>query len=41
METFADILQNGNKQDILDFIKNKNIYDDRIFQFSDIYWLFK
>lgn len=39
LETFYDILRNGNLQDILKFIEEKNIRNSQIFNFSDIYWL--
>ncbi|KRW99096.1 hypothetical protein PPERSA_07349 [Pseudocohnilembus persalinus] len=39
METFTDIIKNGKQEDILQFIKEKNILNNKLFKFSDIYWL--
>ena len=39
METFMDILKNGNQSDILQFIETKNILNLNIFKFQDVYWL--
>lgn len=39
LETFYDILRNGNSKDILKFIAQKNIRNSAIFNFNDIYWL--
>ena len=36
MDTIADILSNGNMEDILKFLKEKNIRDSKIFNFNDI-----
>jgi len=40
-ESFADILHEGKKEKILQFIEEKNILNKDIFKFTDIYWLLK
>lgn len=39
MESFKDIIQKGTTQDVLNFCKEKNILNPKIFKFEDIYWL--
>lgn len=41
LETFNDIIVNGSKDDILKFVKEKNILNSNIFEFSKIYWLLR
>lgn len=41
METLTDILAQGNKTDIINFMKEKNISNPQIFDFKTIYWLLK
>jgi len=41
MESISEILVSGSKKDILAFIETKNIRNNKIFNFNDIYWLFK
>lgn len=41
METLTDILAQGNKTDIINFMKEKNISNTQIFDFKTIYWLLK
>jgi hypothetical protein len=41
METLTDILAQGNKTDIINFMKEKNISNTQIFDFKKIYWLLK
>lgn len=40
-DTLVDILSTGDFDDILNFIREKNILNPQIFQFSQIYWLLK
>ena len=39
MKTISDILSQGSKSDILNFMKKENLYNSDIFQFDTIYWL--
>jgi len=39
MENFSDILEKGNQQQILEFLRTKNLLDKSVFKFEDIYWL--
>jgi hypothetical protein len=41
LTSISDILAQGNKVDILNFMKKENIANSKIFNFSDIYWLLK
>lgn len=41
MSSFDDILRSGNKEEILKFLENKNIFDSRIFDISNILWMLK
>ena len=41
LETIDEILTKGSKEDILNFVKTKNILNDKIFRFDDIYYLLK
>ena len=41
METLTDILAQGSKTDIINFMKEKNISNTQIFDFKKIYWLLK
>ena len=41
MESISEILVSGSKKDILAFMETKNIRNSKIFNFNDIYWLFK
>jgi hypothetical protein len=40
-KTMSDVLSNGTIDDILDFIKSKNIMNNKIFSFYQVYWLLK
>ena len=39
MNTMKDIIAEGNLEDILTFLKSKNLLNTNIFNFRDIYWL--
>jgi hypothetical protein len=41
LETINDILAVGSKTDIIEFIKTKNVLNDKIFKFDSIYYLLK
>ena len=41
MNTIKDILAAGSKEDILNFMKEQNLYNGEIFNFNSIYWLLK
>lgn len=42
METFADIVNGGNKQEIIQFLKTKNLFkQENGFNFKFLYWLLK
>jgi len=41
MDTINDILIKGSIDDILNFIETKNIFNSKIFNFSDIYHLLR
>lgn len=41
MESFQDILRNGEKKDILAFVREKNLRNPKVFDFNYIYWLLK
>lgn len=41
LETMDEILSKGSKADIINFIATKNILNNNIFKFSDIYYLLK
>lgn len=41
LTSISDILAQGNKVDILNFMKKENIANSKIFNFSDIYWLLR
>lgn len=41
LETMDEILSKGSKADILNFISTKNILNNYLFKFSDIYYLLK
>ena len=41
MSSFDDILRSGNKEEILKFLENKNIFDNRIFDINNILWMLK
>lgn len=38
LETFRDILMNGKEEDILAFVREKNILNPEIFRWEDILW---
>eukprot|EP00347_Sterkiella_histriomuscorum_P022623 403337784 len=41
-ETFRDIVQSGNKEDILEFLRTENLYKyDRGFNLTDLMWMLK
>ena len=41
LESLTDILSKGSHEDILNFIKTKNIWNSKIFTINSIYWLLK
>lgn len=41
METLKDILQSGNKEEILVFLANRNIFDPKVFNAREILWMLK
>eukprot|EP00330_Aristerostoma_sp_ATCC50986_P000572 CAMPEP_0114597526 /NCGR_PEP_ID=MMETSP0125-20121206/19815_1 /TAXON_ID=485358 ORGANISM="Aristerostoma sp., Strain ATCC 50986" /NCGR_SAMPLE_ID=MMETSP0125 /ASSEMBLY_ACC=CAM_ASM_000245 /LENGTH=310 /DNA_ID=CAMNT_0001802183 /DNA_START=3781 /DNA_END=4712 /DNA_ORIENTATION=+ len=41
LESFTAILSQGSEADLLDFVKNKNIWDSNVFTFNNIWWLLK
>ncbi len=41
LDTINDILTKGTKNDILEFVKNKNILNNEIFTFDQIYYLLR
>ena len=41
LESLTDILSKGSHEDILNFIKTKNIWNPKIFTIDSIYWLLK
>ena len=41
LETLTDILSKGSHEDILNFIKTKNIWNSKVFIIDSIYWLLK
>ena len=41
LKSIKDILAQGSKEDILNFMKKENINNEKIFKFTDIYWLLK
>ena len=41
LETIDQILAQGSKEDILEFVKSKNLHNKEIFNFSNIYYLLK
>lgn len=41
LDNIADILTSGNFDDILNFLKTKNLFNDLVFNFEHIYWLLK
>jgi hypothetical protein len=41
MDSISEILVSGQKKDILSFMETKNIRNSKIFNFNEIYWLFK
>lgn len=41
LETLNDVLVSGSKSDIIDFLKNKNIFDTTTFNAYSILWLLK
>lgn len=41
LETLDDVLVSGSKDDILNFLKNKNIFDSSTFNVYSILWLLK
>jgi hypothetical protein len=40
-KTISDVLSNGSIDDILDFIKSKNLMNSKVFTFYQVYWLLK
>lgn len=40
-DTIVDILSTGSVEDIIEFVRTKNILNAKIFQFNQIYWLLK
>lgn len=40
-KTIKDVLLSGNINDILEFIKSKNLLNEKVFTFNQIYWLLK
>lgn len=41
LETIDEILSKGSKEDILNFIATKPLLNNKIFRFSDIYYILK
>lgn len=41
LETFQDVLTNGTEEDILHFLREKNIFDQRNFNIEDVLWILK
>jgi hypothetical protein len=41
LETLQDILNYGTIDDILNFMQQKNIYNDKIFDLNKVKWIFK
>lgn len=41
LETFQDVLRNGTDEDILQFLADKNIFDNRTFNVSEILWMLR
>jgi hypothetical protein len=39
LETFYDYLRKGEIKDIINFMREKNLKNSKIFRFTDIYWL--
>ena len=39
LKSFTDVIASGNEDDILDFLKKKNIFDSNIFNSSQIMWM--
>ena len=39
LKTISEVLENGNIDDIIGFIKSKNILNRKIFRFDQVYWL--
>ena len=41
LETFNDILRSGTEKDILQFAREKNIFDSKNFDSNQVYWMLK
>ena len=41
LKSIKDILAQGSKEDILNFMRKENINNEKVFSFADIYWLLK
>lgn len=41
LESFTDILRQGDKSTIVDFVRNKNIFDRNVFKPNQILWMLK
>ena len=41
METFEDVLKSGSKENILEYVRTKNIFDSKIFKANSILWMMK
>jgi hypothetical protein len=41
LKTISDVLANGNIDDIVEFMKTKNLLNSRVFEFHQVYWLLK
>jgi hypothetical protein len=41
LKTMSDVLSNGSMDDIIDFIRSKNLLNPNIFSFAQVYWLLK
>jgi len=39
MENLSDILNNGSKEDILNFARTQNLSDESVFKISQIYYI--
>jgi hypothetical protein len=41
LKSIKDILAQGSKEDILNFMKKENINNSKVFQFGEVYWLLR
>jgi hypothetical protein len=41
MDTFNDVINNGSENDILQFLREKNLLNRNLFEFDKIYHLMK